>query len=193
MTGEPVTTNEIAQVVGPCWSEPKVLAALGVTADTVASRREAGTILALPTADGARVYPVDQFRRHDGTVEVKPALLPLLRALRRFDPVGGGGAVAYSGARARRGDTTCMAVRWRRAGGRSPTWGGGGARVGCWRGSRLTCLGPSRRSHRGIGRCLTLLDAARPFHTGFSCRGSWRPRPPLPGAPRPGRRRDGGG
>ena len=86
MTGEPVTTNEIAQVVGPCWSESKVLAALGVTADTVASRRETGTILALTTADGARVYPVDQFRRHAGTVEVKPALLPLLRALRRFDP-----------------------------------------------------------------------------------------------------------
>lgn len=78
--------NEIAELVGPTWSEDKVVAALGVSADTVAARRDAGTLLALPTSDGDLAYPVSQFQRLSGTVKVKPALVPVLRALHEFDP-----------------------------------------------------------------------------------------------------------
>ncbi|GCD90168.1 hypothetical protein [Nocardioides sp. LS1] len=87
MTGGQV--HEMAEVVGPFWSEARAVAALGVSAETVASRRDSGTILALPTNDGVLVYPVDQFQKVGGggdDVEVKPALLPFLRALRGFDP-----------------------------------------------------------------------------------------------------------
>jgi hypothetical protein len=83
-TGEP-GTNELADLVGPFWSETKVCDALGVDAVALQARREAGTVLGLTTSDGERVYPVSQFDRQDGTVEVRPALVPFLSALRRFD------------------------------------------------------------------------------------------------------------
>ena len=86
MTGGPVTQNEIAEVVGACWSENKVLTALGVTSETLAAWRSTGRILGLLSSDGARAYPVTQFERRAGAVEVRPALLPVLRALRGFDP-----------------------------------------------------------------------------------------------------------
>ena len=72
-------------MVGPTWSETKVLAALGVSAPTLTSWLDAGAILGLTTSDGARVYPLAQFQRHGGAVEVRPALLPVLRTLRGFD------------------------------------------------------------------------------------------------------------
>lgn len=81
-----VARNELAEVVGPCWSDEGVVTALGVPSETVASWREAGSILGLPTSDGVWVYPVAQFERHHGRFEVMSALLPFLRALRGFDP-----------------------------------------------------------------------------------------------------------
>lgn len=80
-------TNELAAVVGPFWTEGKVCDALSIDAQVLASRRESGTVLGLTTTtDGVWVYPVSQFhRRDDGTVEVKPPLVPFLQALRAFD------------------------------------------------------------------------------------------------------------
>ncbi|NYD40037.1 hypothetical protein [Nocardioides panaciterrulae] len=86
MTEEPVTDNEFAQVVGVCWSEHKVLTATGVTSQTLAAWRKTGRILGLQTSDGTRLYPVDQFVQRADAVEVRPALLPVLGALRSFDP-----------------------------------------------------------------------------------------------------------
>lgn len=86
MADRPASSNELAEVVGPNWTEGKVIAAMGVSPETVTSWREDGAILALPTRDGALVYPTAQFERRQGTVVVRPALLPFLQALRRFDP-----------------------------------------------------------------------------------------------------------
>lgn len=86
MTGGPVDRNDLVEVVGPVWSEARAIAALDVSAGTASSMRDAGSLLGLRTSDGARVYPVAQFQRRDGTVEVKPALVPVLRALRGSDP-----------------------------------------------------------------------------------------------------------
>ncbi len=85
MTGGPVTANKIAEVVGACWSENKVLTTLGVTSETLAAWRSTGLILGLLTSDGTRVSRVTQFERRAGATEVRPALLPVLRTLRAFD------------------------------------------------------------------------------------------------------------
>lgn len=78
--------NDLAEVVGPCWSEARVLSSLGATVETVSSWIEAGAIHALTTADGDRLYPVAQFQRRGGVVEVKPGLRPVFEALRDFHP-----------------------------------------------------------------------------------------------------------
>ena len=49
-----------------------------VTVNVVASLAALGV---LPAGDGATVYPVFQFRRRDGKVEILPELLPILTAL----------------------------------------------------------------------------------------------------------------
>jgi hypothetical protein len=83
--GQP--TNELAALVGPFWSEAKTCEALDASAESLAARRETGTLLGLVTADEDRVYPVFQFaRRHDGSVETKPAVVAMLEPLRSFDP-----------------------------------------------------------------------------------------------------------
>lgn len=79
------TTNEIADRVGPMWSGQKVRRALAVSAGVLDARRESGEVLGLVTTDGVVVYPVSQFQRREGRVEVKPALVPFLRVLRQFD------------------------------------------------------------------------------------------------------------
>lgn len=75
----------IGALVGPCWSPTRVCSALDVTDPGLAARRESGEVLGLSTRDGDVVYPLWQFQRREGRVEVKPALVPLFRALRRFD------------------------------------------------------------------------------------------------------------
>lgn len=84
-TGEP-GMNELAALVGPFWTEPKVSVALRASVEELAARRHEGTILGLATSDGDLFYPLSQFQQRDGSVEVKPGLLPLFRALRAFDP-----------------------------------------------------------------------------------------------------------
>lgn len=80
--------NELAALLGPFWTGKKVREALGIsTRQALDSRRRNGSVLALKSSDGDLFYPVFQFqRRADGHVEVKPGLLPVLRALRHFDP-----------------------------------------------------------------------------------------------------------
>ncbi len=78
--------NELANLLGPFWSEERVCAALRLTPDALRTRCVTGTVLGLTTADGRQVYPVSQFQRQDGQVEVKPALVTVLQALCDFDP-----------------------------------------------------------------------------------------------------------
>jgi hypothetical protein len=78
--------NEIAKLVGPMWSEAKVCDALGIEAKALATRREEGTVLVPMMSDGVRAYPISQFQRTDGAIEVRPALIPFLTTLRHFDP-----------------------------------------------------------------------------------------------------------
>lgn len=77
--------NAIAAVVGPLWSETRVCQALGITTDALAALRAAGGVLSATTSDGVSVYPVSQFQRRDGAVEVRPDWVPLLQTLSRFD------------------------------------------------------------------------------------------------------------
>ncbi len=78
--------SNIADIVGPLWSEARVCSALAVTVDTLTHWRAVGDVLAVTTADGALLYPVFQFHRHpDRTVEVRPLLLPIFRAMSVFD------------------------------------------------------------------------------------------------------------
>lgn len=82
-TGPP---NELAALLGPFWSEDRARRALGVeSAEAMRSRRHDGTLLALDTTNGTRLYPVWQFHRAAGHVEVRPALVPLMRALRHHN------------------------------------------------------------------------------------------------------------
>lgn len=85
MTDKQTEPNELAALAGPVWSEAKASQSLAVTRDALAALSRTGDVLRLVTADGQFVYPVWQFSRGDGRVEVKPGLLPLLRTLREFD------------------------------------------------------------------------------------------------------------
>lgn len=75
----------VAGVVGPLWSEPRVCEALAVTTDALAALRATGDVLGAMTSDGVALYPVSQFQRRDGVTEVRPGLVPFLRALHGFD------------------------------------------------------------------------------------------------------------
>lgn len=80
--------NELAALLGPFWSEGRVRDALGCESTEALDRLAAeGALLVLTSSDGDLFCPLFQFRRvADGTVEVRPALLPVLRTLRAFDP-----------------------------------------------------------------------------------------------------------
>lgn len=75
--------SELADLLGPFWASAWTQVALGLpTPSALEDRRADGSVLGLTTADGVTVYPICQFRLHNGTVEVKPALLPVLRTLK---------------------------------------------------------------------------------------------------------------
>jgi hypothetical protein len=79
--------NELAAFLGPFWSATKAREALRVgSRQAMESRRKSGALLGLRTSDGAIVYPVWQFRRSAGVVEVRPPLVPMLRTLKHYDP-----------------------------------------------------------------------------------------------------------
>lgn len=75
--------QELVSLVGPFWSAAQVQEALDPSAS------EASTVLVpllvLETSDGSTVYPVSQFERRGGRVEVKAGLVPLLARLSPFD------------------------------------------------------------------------------------------------------------
>ena len=85
MTEQLPQSNEIGALVGPFLSDARVSELLRLPVDQLASRQQAGEILGLVTSDGVTVYPVWQFRWRNGRVEVKPALVPVLQTLQRFD------------------------------------------------------------------------------------------------------------
>lgn len=85
-------TNELATRLGPFWSQSKVAEALagpgGVpkSRQTLNERRKSGALLGLRTADNKTIYPVRQFHRVNGVVEVKPGVKAVLSVLRDQDP-----------------------------------------------------------------------------------------------------------
>lgn len=83
----PASSNTLADLLAQYWTGARVRKALGIrTRQALDSRRRHGSILGVKSTDGDVLYPVEQFhRRADGQVEVKPALVPLLRALREHD------------------------------------------------------------------------------------------------------------
>lgn len=85
MTDKEREPNELAVFVGPVWSETKASQSLGVKPDGLGALASVGGVLRLVTADGEAVYPVWQFSRRGGQVEVKPGLVPLFRVLSGFD------------------------------------------------------------------------------------------------------------
>ena len=86
MSGDPDDGNELARLIGPCWTERRTLDALSISFWTLERLQASGTILALPTNDGGLVYPTAQFRRHGGKFEVQPGLELFFAALRAYDP-----------------------------------------------------------------------------------------------------------
>ena len=85
-------TNELAVRLGPFWSQTKVAAALAgpgqppKTRQALNERRRSGTLLGLLTADHKTIYPVAQFHRAHGAIEVKPGVRAMLASLRGQDP-----------------------------------------------------------------------------------------------------------
>lgn len=79
--------SSLVDAVGPSWSTRKVRAELGgVSPQAVHQRVARGTLWALPTSDGATVYPTFQFVRRNGRVETKAGLRAMFTILRGQDP-----------------------------------------------------------------------------------------------------------
>lgn len=79
--------NDLVGFLSPFWSSAKVRTELGLhTRQALDSRRRSGSILALKTSDGQLVFPVSQFHRTAGKVEVKPELRSIFSTLRKHDP-----------------------------------------------------------------------------------------------------------
>lgn len=78
--------NPLASRIGPVWSSARTREALGLrTRQALNSRRVNGTVLGITTTEGQVYYPLFQFRRHGGTVDVHPHLVPVLKVLRKVD------------------------------------------------------------------------------------------------------------
>lgn len=79
--------NEIADLLAPFWTARRTAEALGgLRRSTMAERRKTGSLLGVKTTDGDFFYPVAQFERRDGKIQVKPALRKFMMALRDRDP-----------------------------------------------------------------------------------------------------------
>ncbi|WP_161958422.1 hypothetical protein [Ornithinimicrobium cavernae] len=78
--------NPLASRIGPVWTSARARAALGLrTRQALSSRRANGTVLGITTTEGQVYYPLFQFRRQAGRVEVHPNLVPVLKALKDVD------------------------------------------------------------------------------------------------------------
>lgn len=81
-----VYDDELAETVGPFWSAAKVAAEFGgITRQALKQRRDRGTLLGVKSADGEIFYPISQFRRSGGHIQVKPGQLEILKALKGAD------------------------------------------------------------------------------------------------------------
>lgn len=84
---EAVADSALVDEVGPLWSTRKVRAELGgVSTQAVHQRADRGTLWALPTSDGAIVFPTFQFVRRNGRLETKRGLQVMFKILRGEDP-----------------------------------------------------------------------------------------------------------
>jgi hypothetical protein len=78
--------SEVADRLAPLWSAERTRRALGISRSALGDRRKSGSVLALRTSDGAFFYPVSQFERRGGKIQVKPGLRSFLMRLRDHDP-----------------------------------------------------------------------------------------------------------
>lgn len=77
-----VADGALVDTIGPSWSSTKLREELGgVSRQALHQRVRRGTLLGLPTSDGATVYPVFQFHRRGGRIEVLTGLQPIIIAL----------------------------------------------------------------------------------------------------------------
>lgn len=82
-----ISDGALAEAIGGAWSSAKLRAELGdVSRQALHQRAQRGTLLGLPTSDGATVYPIFQFIRRGGRVEVRPGLRGMLKLLHGQDP-----------------------------------------------------------------------------------------------------------
>lgn len=82
-----VSDGALVDTVGPSWSSAKLRAELGdVTRQALHQRVQRGTLLALPTREGMSVYPVFQFIRRGGRIEVPAGLRAMFKVLQGQDP-----------------------------------------------------------------------------------------------------------
>lgn len=76
----PLTPSPLEDLTGPFYDTPSLRRWLGVTRQALDSRARHGSILALTTGDGTRVYPAWQWRADKSTVPHLGEVLPLLLA-----------------------------------------------------------------------------------------------------------------
>lgn len=77
--------SELAALVAPLWSAGHTREVLGLSQQAMLDRARAGSLLALTTSDGAVFYPVWQFEKREGNVQVKPGLRKFVTVLRDHD------------------------------------------------------------------------------------------------------------
>lgn len=70
--------NALAEKVGPFYDVTGLMTWLGVSRQEIQARREAGTILGCPTAEGELIYPVWQFQDDGELLAGLPAVLEVL-------------------------------------------------------------------------------------------------------------------
>jgi hypothetical protein len=82
--------NPMADLLSPFWSGSKVGRELDslkpLSRQALAERRKNGSLLGLVTSDNKTIYPVAQFHRVGGRVEVRPGVKAMLSVLRHADP-----------------------------------------------------------------------------------------------------------
>ena len=76
----PLTPSPLEALTGPFYDTGSLRKWLGVTRQALDSRARHGSILALTTGDGTRVYPAWQWRADKSTVPHLGQVLPLLLA-----------------------------------------------------------------------------------------------------------------
>jgi hypothetical protein len=78
--------SELAELVGPFWSESRAAEALGVTTDELVAWGAEGRVLAVATTEGIRFYPVAQFEIPEGTIRIRRGVRVVLKELRDREP-----------------------------------------------------------------------------------------------------------